>query len=1177
MQLEKIEIRGFKSFADATEVHFGQSVTGVVGPNGSGKSNIVDAFRWVLGEQKSNELRLEKMIDVLFNGSEKRKRANKARVAITFSNTKNILPLEYQTVTIARELHRSGESNYFINNVSCRLKDIRNLFSDTGIGPNSYAIIALQMVEGILADTNNERRRMFEQAAGVSKYKTRKKETLNKLKLTEGDLDRVEDLLFEIDGNLKSLEKQAKRAKKFKEIKEQYAESSLVIARREWEGYTRSIAELKGKIDDAIVDHKSSEAKRAQKEAEIAERKSSILSEESQLSEKQKELNSFLDALRRKENERNEKRNQLNYLKEKQTTNAFQLKKNWEEIDKYDEELVDLSEDLTDNAATLVRIVEEHDKNAEQLKSIEEEYSTQRGQRSEIVPALREAEQNRYSTEKRLAILENQLSQFGEQQKRKESERSEIDSNLQNLEVDRNKWKQEENRLEDLMLQVNLRIESKRKEKEEQSTLLDQKKDDVSKTSRALDARSNEYELLQSMVDNLEGFPESIKFLKKDSSWNVDAPLFSDIITCEEKYRAVIESYLEPYLNHFIVSDDNEAFRAIRLLSEGQKGRAQFFVLNRLPSSQNTVSLPSAQRAVDLIDVEPRFQELLAAILHQVYVFEDLPFNELKPAAGETYLSMKGQIVYSDFDLSGGSIGLFSGKKIGRKKNLQKLLKEIDGLKLRKDKFNSEIQQARLALDAINLESEEKDLRGLQNELTEVQRFLAKAEAQMTAVLSRKENISKEETTAELLWKQQSDESEELKLSLIDLSDKLDKLRSTLESADSGLSRKEKILQESRAKYNQSEIDRIKAQNAVQSLEKDCGFRKNRISQLTDSSQKIEDELHNISEQSNTLQAENAGIETYLQESYKLKEERSKEIGKNEEEYYKRRGEINDIEESLRKIQQNYLNQQSLINQMKDKSGQISFSRRAITDRVQIEFQKQLDEVELIEMTDEELAEKVIKLDRLQNRIGNYGEINPLAVEAYDEMNERKTKIETERKDILDAKESLLLTIKEIDNTATTKYLEAFDQINIYFKEVFRSLFSENDDCELILLNPETPLESNIEIIAKPKGKRPRTLSQLSGGEKTLTATALLFSLYLLKPAPFCIFDEVDAPLDDANIKKFNNIVKDFADRSQFVIITHNKETMTAMDVIYGVFMDQPGVSRVGAVDFSQVDYAQTA
>ncbi len=1177
MQLEKIEIRGFKSFADPTEVHFGQDVTGVVGPNGSGKSNIVDAFRWVLGEQKSGQLRLDKMTDVLFNGSDKRKKANMARVAISFSNTKNILPLEYQTVTIARELHRSSESNYFINGVACRLKDIRNLFTDTGVGPNSYAIIALQMVEGILSDTNNERRRMFEQAAGVSKYKTRKRETFNKLKLTEADLDRVKDLLFEIEGNLKTLEKQARRAKRYKVIKEQYADFSLQIAKKEWDVFSEQLSSLQSKIDEAVAQHQSLSAKRSGAEAEIAKRKTDILDEESQLSEKQKHLNEFLDGLRRQENQKSEKSNALNYTKEKLKAAQDQLKKNADEIERFDMELVDLSEELTEKAAALHRLEEGHQGAKEELEKAQAAYSSGRGLRSEILPQLRQLEEEKFSIEKRLAVLENLIGQHDEQQKRKMVERNEIDQNLQTLSTERDRVKKDEALVTKQIDQLSGKILKIQEKKSTLEQKLDKQKDELTQVTRALDARTNEYELLQSMVDSLEGFPESIKFLKKQSNWNVDAPLFSDILSCEEKYRPILESYLEPYLNHFIVQSDQDAFKAIRLLSDGQRGRAQFFVMDRLPALKSVSGPKNATSAIELVDVEPRFRSLLEVLLHDTYVFDNVILEDLQPQAGQTFLSLQGQVVYKDFNLGGGSLGLFSGKKIGRKKNLDQLKKQIDKLESKKEKSFVAIDATRQSLVSIDLASLESELASANKQLAERQKELSGIEAQLNAVLQRKENLSKEESLEEQRLAEQSEEIKTITARRSELGSALETLQNQLAQTDSSLSQQEASLNQAREIFNKAEIDRIKAKSAVESLEKDCGFRKNRITQLTNSSDNLEAQMHQYQKQVAELESSIQSIAEGLQEAYAQKEDRSKELTQKEEEYYKRRGAINDLEEDLRKIQQNYLSQQSLINQMKDKLGQVNFSRRAVKDRMQIEFQRAIEEIESVEMTDEELTELTIKRDRIQGRIANYGEINPLAVEAYDEMNERKERIEKERDDILEAKESLLQTIKEIDETATARFHEAFDQINLNFKEVFRSLFNENDDCQLVLLDPENPLESNIEIIAKPKGKRPRTLTQLSGGEKTLTATALLFSLYLLKPAPFCIFDEVDAPLDDANIQKFNKIIKKFSKDSQFIIITHNKETMTAMDVIYGVFMDKPGVSRVGAVDFNQVDYAQTA
>ncbi|MBK9962282.1 MAG: AAA family ATPase [Saprospiraceae bacterium] len=542
MRLKKIEVKGFKSFADETVIHFNEAVTGIVGPNGSGKSNIVDAIRWVLGEQKGRELRLEQMSDVIFNGTKKRKEAPLAHVSLTFENTKNLLPVEYHTVNISRFLYRSGESEYRLNNVTCRLKDITSLFMDTGIGSDSYAIIALGMVEDILSNKESARRKMFEQAAGISKYRSRKRESINKLKATTEDLARIEDLLFEINNNLVELEKQAKRAKKFFEMRDKYRNSGLRLAFLSVVSLKEKIQKTSQIIDEEIIKLQEQEVKLHQSEAELEQFKKSHLDKEKSLSEYQKKVNELLDQIRNIETE-------IQVKEQKKFFNVTQQEALRQSNTDAGTKLEVISQDILLLHSEIGKTQEEFSKLHVQTAELQLDYETKQLKFDELKSGVDQfqtqkdtIEKSVFELEKDLAIKRNQLENLQADSKRNADELAFRTEEYSHFNKD----------IEDL--ETNLRIVQEKialvtKEEEERKarlsilkTEIETHTQNVAAANRKKDARKNEFDLLKSMVEKLEGFPESIKFLHQN--WRKDVPVLTDLIYTEEKYRSAIGVFL---------------------------------------------------------------------------------------------------------------------------------------------------------------------------------------------------------------------------------------------------------------------------------------------------------------------------------------------------------------------------------------------------------------------------------------------------------------------------------------------------------------------------------------------------------------------------------------------------------------------------------------------------------
>mgnify|MGYP000117192378 FL=1 len=1179
MRLKTLEIKGFKSFANETVVNFNEDVIGIVGPNGSGKSNIVDAIRWVLGEQKSKELRLDTMTSVIFNGTKKRKSSGLAQVSLTFENTKNLLPTEYNSVTITRMLYRTGESEYRLNGVTCRLKDITSLFLDTGIGSNSYAIIALGMVDDILADKANSRRRMFEQAAGISKYKKRKQETLNKLKSTSEDLDRVEDLLYEINNNLVSLEKQARRAKRYFELKDKYKESSILLAKFKINDLKTRQREIRQKLQEEQDKYRQYDVQLSQLEAKLESEKKANLDKEKTLSERQRDLNALIGGIRGKENDKRMLEQKQEFIIQSQEKLNVGIQSAKARIEQLEEDVEHYRGELNQEKRIEVNLEKELDEAEDQLQKIKDSHGSIKADLEEIVTRQQDLEKEAFELEKQRAINKNQIDNHLQ-----ELERSNLEIEMREEEIKTIHTKIAE--IEIREQEYTKRLDSLTQAEEDRKTAVEQHEkqledlnNKLKKVNRELDAKRNEFKLTQSMVENLEGFPESIRFLSNNKEWKKDAPLLSDLIYVSEEYRVAIENYLDPYLNYYVVENLEEATKAIRLLSRSQKGKANFFLLDAFKEYSAPMSLfPETLQAIDLIQTDPTYYNLCSYLLENVLVTENEDLAAQPVSNNITLLSKSGRFIKRKFSVSGGSIGLFEGKKIGRKKNLELLESTIK---------KAEREENRLSTAFFNLKNKIEELKNKRSD-TDIQierNRLNQLLQEKVGFTTRRENfesfiqgVNDKRTQLEASNEKLITQIKKIEEDLAEKMDLVSSIKEQISNMDGSFRDVAEQLSQASTHFNERNINFIRQQNKVGALQRELVFRENQLKEtrrtlitnqasITEGQAEVQDIIQRI----DTLQED-------LQAAYKQRKERESSLSEAEQLYFQARGGINELEDGIRKTARVRQDAQILINQMKEKESGVKFEVSSVAQRLRIEFGIDVNQVINQEMEEikETLEELQVKVDRFKSRLDNYGEINPMAVEAYDEMKERHDTISQQRDDIVQAKESLVETIKEIEETATSQFLEAFNKARIYFIDVFRSLFTSDDNCDLILLEPETPLESKIEIVAKPKGKRPQTISQLSGGEKTLTATALLFALYLLKPAPFCIFDEVDAPLDDANINKFNKIIKKFSKDSQFIIVTHNKLTMAAVDTIYGVYMAEQGVSGVSPVYFRDFDHKAT-
>jgi chromosome segregation protein len=1172
VRLKSLEIKGFKSFADKTVVSFDEGVTGIIGPNGCGKSNIIDSIRWVIGEQKISHLRSENLESLVFNGSRTRSASGLAEVSLTFENTRNLLPTEFNTVTVTRKFYKSGESEYRLNDVQCRLKDIQNLFMDTGVSTDSYAIIELGMVDDIIKDKENSRRRMLEQAAGITIYKTRKKEAKNKLDATEQDLARIEDLLFEINNQLKTLENQAKKAEKYHEIKKEYREVSIELAKAALEGFNITWKTLNEQQENEVNRKVELEAKIAGDEAGLEQQRLGFIEKEKELQQMQHAFNDLLQNLRTKENDKNLAQQRLVYLREKEgSLNEF-LQKAGGQLKGIEESIGFTQQQIGDEENQLNNLGSQLDTLRTAVEEKRKVFDEKRSGIDEVRKETQAIQRNQFEAEKNVAVsetgaqnLQRSIYQLKEEQTNRKQQLQQLDEEKKQKEYELNNRREE---LQQLQQQHELTKEQILQTQSELEGLRNQLADE----NRKLDSRRNEHDLLKSLVESMEGYPESVKYLHNNEGWRRDVPLLSDVMVVKEEYRTAIENLLEPYLNYYVAENLQDAMVAVNLLHNNQKGKANFFLLDQFNGHAVLNEAPQATvRALDVVDVDGRYQSLANYLLGQVVIAEH--GDALPEGFAGTVVEKNGKFFKGKYTLSGGSVGLFEGNKLGRAKNLERMHEEI-------------LAQEKVVLDLKHtIQMRHNEVIGFNEQLKE--NALKETEAAINQLVNlvygienKIENLRHNESTAvhrlEDLEAQLEDVHEKqsgYKDELEKYNSQLEVLADKLEGVEQEFIAAEQLYNEANQQYNDYNLNVTRQQSKVAALKQEFDFKQNQLndlrSQIENNSNQLGETSLQITESADALQS----VEALLVDLIRSKEEEELKLNTADQAYYNLRNILGEKESELRHLIKDKEQVDHLLNEIKDKLNDLKLHLAGTKERLSVEFRVNLEDVMDEPRTGEEPTEELqARVDRMKKRLENLGEVNPTAIEAFEEMRKRYEFILEQKNDLVSAKESLLQTIQEVEAKANQKFLETFNAVRENFQKVFKALFTEEDTADLVLENPENLAETGIDIIAKPKGKRPSSITQLSGGEKTLTATAMLFAIYLIKPAPFCILDEVDAPLDDANVGKFTNMIRKFSENSQFIIVTHNKQTMSAVDVIYGVTMQEAGVSKLVPVDFRNLN-----
>ncbi|TAE08676.1 MAG: chromosome segregation protein SMC, partial [Bacteroidetes bacterium] len=1010
-----MEIKGFKSFADKTILNFNEGITGIIGPNGCGKSNIIDSIRWVIGEQKISSLRSENLEALVFNGSKTRSASGLAEVSLTFENNKNLLPTEFSTVTITRRFYKNGESEYRLNDVSCRLKDIHNLFMDTGVSTDSYAIIELGMVDDIIKDKENSRRRMLEQAAGITIYKTRKKEAKSKLDATEQDLNRIEDLLFEIHNQLKTLENQAKKAEKYHEIKKEYKTISIELAKAALEGFNIEYKKLQEQQDTDADEKAALDAAIATAEAKLESEKLQFLDQEKQLQAMQQAYNELLQEVRSRENDKNLAAQSLQFLKDKEQ-GAQQF------LQKADAQLVSITDSieatenmLADEQEKLVELQDKIENYKEQVEDKRQQYDAERAALDAVRTQMQTAQRQQFDAEKKVAVADSGIQNYQRSQQQLQEEAQQ----RANLQIEFTL--KEQNITEELQLkkQAFTELQEHNQHTKEQilatQATLENIRAELAEENRKYDARKNEYDLLKSLVDNMEGYPESSKYLSKN--WPAKAPIVSDVLYVQPQYRAAVENVLEPYLNYFVAANQAEAMQAVNLLADAKKGKANFFLLDALAQQNTTEQAAPAGTiaALSVIEVDVAYLPLAKHLLGNVFIANGAEAEAIRLEKG-VVLDASGKLVLGKFSLTGGSVGLFEGKKIGRAKNLEKLAEEIQQQQEVIQALKAKLQAEQSKVVAYNEQLKEQLLKQTEQEIIQLNN-------QLFAVKNKAENLAQANETGEKRLQEITTKlAEEIKniadtrTLLAQLNESLAVLQQQTQQQQVQYQETEKQYNFAQAQYNDVNLQFTRLQSKLAALKQELVFKQNQMAdvkqQIATNTGILATAQAEIQENTEKLAVATQALEGLL----RLKEEQGKQVNSFDQSYYNKRQQIQELEATLRAQQKRKEQMDAALNTVKDRLNELKLQLAGMKERLQVEFRVNIDDVLNEERTTTASLEEITTAaEKLKKRLENMGEVNPTAIEAYQEMKKRYEFIVEQKNDLVTAKDSLLKTIQEVE------------------------------------------------------------------------------------------------------------------------------------------------------------------
>ena len=1182
MYLKRIEIAGFKSFADRTKIEFEEGVTAVIGPNGSGKSNITEAIRWVLGEQSAKSLRGGKMPDIIFAGSESRKQLNIAEVTVVLDNTDNYLPLGFSEVSVTRRYRRTGESDFFINKKACRLKDIQDLFMDSGLGKESFSIISQGKVEAIFASKPEDRRGIFEEAAGVLKYKQRKRKAEQKLFETEDNLSRVQDIIYELEDQLTPLAAQSEAAKEFLALKKELTATdvSLTVAkikqtRDSWESAKTDFEEL-----SKTVEEKSRFIQQTEQQLGTLREKRGSLDE--QLETGQQQLLHLSEALKQTEGQKallseRSKNTQKTSAEYRETLNEQRKKKadaqaNLQEVqtqqadkqtekialeekiqqltneaEKYKKSPKELLEDLR---GTYVELMQESANVSNELKYLERQYTQETAKNQQSVT--------------RFEALRDQLEELTEQQSAAQTKTKTLEAQLTEEQENYRRLAEEKNAAQQQL-------------QKEQQLMYDM-------MSQVQQARARQ-KSLQEIQENYSGFYQGVRSVlqhKEQLSGIVGA--VAELIEVPEKYTLAIETALGASAQHIIVENEKDARQGITFLKKQRSGRGTFLPLTTIKPRSLGAHHYQAIKDVDgflgvaseLVsfseNVAPVMQNLLGAIV----IARDLDSANLL-ARQLRYqvriVSLDGDVMNAGGSMTGGAT------KQGNRGNLFNQGHELAEWTKRYEEINQALQakeafvrdlQAKIADQTESLET--LRTQGEQTRLAyqEAQSSEERVATELTRLQKEQSLFSYEAKELESFLNDYQVQKETLEFKQVELKTQQDKINQEIQQ----LNEESDQLEEKRAGIN-AELSRLQADYAVLDerllyLERQALGFEEQINELTNQIVNLENQLLALSSDSSDHEESEESLTQRLTELATAREHLQEQLAVWKEMRQSLQQQVDQADSELTEAnreQKQLLARQSQADVQKNR---YELKLDNALAYLQEEYSLTFEGAEA--QADPEIDQQVAQTEvsHLKQAIEKLGPVNLNAIEQYQQVEERYDFLTTQRDDLLSAKEQLFETMDEMDDEVKTRFFTTFQAIREKFNVVFPNMFG-GGRAELVLTDPDDLLNTGIEIEAQPPGKKLQSLSLLSGGERALTAIALLFSIIQVRPVPFCVLDEVEAALDEANVARFGRYLSAFQNDTQFIVVTHRKGTMEAADVLYGVTMQESGVSKIISVRLEEV------
>ncbi len=1188
MYLSKLELHGFKSFAERTSLQFDPGVTAVVGPNGCGKSNIVDAVRWVIGEQRARILRSDKMESVIFNGTAKKRPLGMAEVMLTVENNRGVLPIEYNDITIGRRLFRSGESEYLLNGVQCRLKDITDLFMDTGMGAGAYSVIELKMIEEILSENANDRRRLFEEAAGITRYKSRRAQALRKLDNTQADLQRLRDLLDEIEKRVRSLKRQARKATRYKEVSTRLRLLELSLSRVEFDRLAEQKVTLQKEMEALRVELEGQIARHGESEAALEAMKLALLEREESFSAAQGALRAHLESVQRIESEirlRDERiesgRRDLQRSQREQTESNERISELDTESAKLRDLIAQLQPEVDASVARLATAAAERDR----------AHAAADVSRASLSSLRTAAQERSDDVAERLRLLDRQNSRV----ELLETDRATAVAGLEQIESDVSQLRAQltaarEAAHEQLTvteaarqsLTVALENESRR------TAELAQQKELLEEHQRKAEAASAEMQLLESLVSSYEDASDAVRFLAEDRGWSdVELRTVADVVTCDDRYRPAVEAALASYADYVVVRSDAELQRAVAKLRAADRGRATFVVLDRLSrgvsgeggAAESTPVVGAIPMARLIRTLAPEYDTLVRILLRDLWFVSELPSDAtFRPGASATgavqLINDAGEWVNDLGATHAGSVAAARSvsPRLGRREQLEQTRAQHEALLGAIAAQQQSVAAAEAALIAVEVESARILLADRERGTMDAQARANQAQYELEVAVRRRDELSARIAEIDASTRALGEEISAINTSVEEDLRALGDLKSQVEAAEEDFHATESDSRVALALYSEASVSTVELKNRFENLQRDleraAAEQENLRRKVADRTEHITAVEASIRESVSAREA----LRVDLAEVKSGREELEVAVDNARNRLHDGRSEISAIEHTLREIRRLKEEHQRAENQRAVKLAEVKTREEELVRHIDEDYGVNVAEVTVEDeaIADEAAARREVVDLRRQTR--NMGPINELALEEYEEEQQRFEFMSKQLADLTAAEKTLLDTIDEINTTASNRFMETFGAIQENFEKLFAELFGSETSAKVILEDPDKPLESAIEVMARPKGKRPSVLAQLSGGEKTLTAIALLFAIYLVKPSPFCILDEVDAPLDDANIGRFMKIIQEFAKSTQFILVTHNKKTMEAADRMYGVTMQEQGVSSLVGVKLEQVE-----